>query len=142
MRATSRITMAAVLTSIALPLLGHGGGLDKNGCHTNRKTGDYHCHGSARQAPEPPSATARQTPAVTYLASPLPAIAPEERTLVRTAQVLLNALGYRPSLLGNLDARTRTAIEAFQSSRNEQPDGKVTAELLLQLAEAASLKCR
>jgi hypothetical protein len=22
----------------------HGGGLDKNGCHTNRKTGDYHCH--------------------------------------------------------------------------------------------------
>ncbi|HEY5850158.1 MAG TPA: excalibur calcium-binding domain-containing protein [Lysobacter sp.] len=22
----------------------HGGGLDKNGCHTNRKTGDHHCH--------------------------------------------------------------------------------------------------
>lgn len=22
----------------------HGGGLDKNGCHHNRKTGDYHCH--------------------------------------------------------------------------------------------------
>lgn len=22
----------------------HGGGLDANGCHTNRKTGDYHCH--------------------------------------------------------------------------------------------------
>ena len=22
----------------------HGGGLDKHGCHTNRKTGDYHCH--------------------------------------------------------------------------------------------------
>lgn len=24
--------------------LAHSGGLDKNGCHTNRKTGDYHCH--------------------------------------------------------------------------------------------------
>lgn len=23
----------------------HGGGTDASGCHTNRKTGDYHCHG-------------------------------------------------------------------------------------------------
>ncbi|WP_371136065.1 YHYH domain-containing protein [Devosia sp.] len=22
----------------------HGGGLNKDGCHNNRKTGDYHCH--------------------------------------------------------------------------------------------------
>lgn len=22
----------------------HGGGLDANGCHTKRKTGEYHCH--------------------------------------------------------------------------------------------------
>lgn len=22
----------------------HGGGLNKDGCHANRKTGDYHCH--------------------------------------------------------------------------------------------------
>lgn len=24
----------------------HGGGLNAEGCHTNRKTGDYHCHRS------------------------------------------------------------------------------------------------
>ena len=30
--------------------LAHGGGLNAEGCHHNRKTGDYHCHG-ARQAP-------------------------------------------------------------------------------------------
>ncbi|MEO8366217.1 MAG: excalibur calcium-binding domain-containing protein [Pseudoxanthomonas sp.] len=32
----------------------HGGGLDKQGCHHNRKTGEYHCHrgaGSPRPAP-------------------------------------------------------------------------------------------
>ena len=23
----------------------HGGGLNANGCHTNKKSGDYHCHG-------------------------------------------------------------------------------------------------
>lgn len=31
----------------------HGGGLNKDGCHKNRKTGDYHCHrGPARSAPK------------------------------------------------------------------------------------------
>lgn len=24
----------------------HSGGTDAQGCHTNRKTGDYHCHGA------------------------------------------------------------------------------------------------
>ena len=24
--------------------LGHSGGTDSSGCHTNSKTGDYHCH--------------------------------------------------------------------------------------------------
>jgi hypothetical protein len=33
---------AACLTSTLAH--GHGGGLDSDGCHTNRKTGDYHCH--------------------------------------------------------------------------------------------------
>lgn len=32
-------------------LLAHGGGHDKNGCHTNRKTGDYHCHRGGRTTP-------------------------------------------------------------------------------------------
>ena len=25
-------------------LMAHGGGLDKYGCHNNRKVGNYHCH--------------------------------------------------------------------------------------------------
>lgn len=38
-------TWTVVLAS-AMPLgvLAHGGGLNADGCHTNRKTGDYHCH--------------------------------------------------------------------------------------------------
>lgn len=27
---------------------GHGGGLNAEGCHDNRKTGDYHCHRGAK----------------------------------------------------------------------------------------------
>ncbi|HEY5803062.1 MAG TPA: excalibur calcium-binding domain-containing protein [Lysobacter sp.] len=30
----------------------HGGGLDKNGCHTNHKTGDRHCHRGTASPPE------------------------------------------------------------------------------------------
>ena len=29
----------------------HGGGLDRKGCHTNPKTGKYHCHRTQRSAP-------------------------------------------------------------------------------------------
>lgn len=33
-------------------LTAHPGGLNADGCHNNRKTGDYHCH---RQATSPPA---------------------------------------------------------------------------------------
>lgn len=35
------------------PALAHGGGLNAEGCHNNRKTGDYHCHGAKRATPPP-----------------------------------------------------------------------------------------
>jgi hypothetical protein len=37
--------IAGVLASLfATIALAHGGGLDKNGCHHDRKKGGYHCH--------------------------------------------------------------------------------------------------
>jgi hypothetical protein len=38
---------ALVLLGAAVPTLvqAHPGGLNAQGCHNNRKTGDYHCHG-------------------------------------------------------------------------------------------------
>lgn len=49
-RLLGRLLLAA---AVALPGLAyaHGGGLDANGCHMNRKTGDYHCHRSSYAAP-------------------------------------------------------------------------------------------
>ena len=41
MRSTVILALAFALPSGAGA---HSGGLDKNGCHTNRATGDYHCH--------------------------------------------------------------------------------------------------
>lgn len=37
----------------------HGGGLNAEGCHMNRKTGDYHCH---RAAASPPLARTAYAP--------------------------------------------------------------------------------
>jgi outer membrane biosynthesis protein TonB len=43
------IRMSALLALLAMPglALAHPGGLDKNGCHNDKKTGDYHCHKGA-----------------------------------------------------------------------------------------------
>ena len=60
------------------PVLAHGGGLNAEGCHNNRKTGDYHCHRAptAAVAPRPPAT------------SPAPARAKAEaRSNVRDGEV-------------------------------------------------------
>ena len=51
------MTRFAVFTAVFAVLLpaiasAHSGGLNSEGCHNNRKTGDYHCHrGGQRSAP-------------------------------------------------------------------------------------------
>lgn len=48
-----RSTLPWLLLALALPVqaIAHSGGLDRNGCHTNRKTGEYHCHGGSSAPP-------------------------------------------------------------------------------------------
>jgi hypothetical protein len=45
----------AVALALTCPLaaIAHGGGLNAEGCHTNRKTGDSHCHRAPVVAPRP-----------------------------------------------------------------------------------------
>jgi hypothetical protein len=40
----STIYAAALAVLLAGAAHAHGGGLNSEGCHNNRKTGDYHCH--------------------------------------------------------------------------------------------------
>lgn len=37
------VALAALVLTITAAAA-HGGGLDKNGCHHDRKRGGYHCH--------------------------------------------------------------------------------------------------
>lgn len=56
------LCLAALFTSAAATA--HGGGLNADGCHTNRKTGDYHCHRApARLAATQQAATSSDQPA-------------------------------------------------------------------------------
>jgi len=43
---------ALLVASLAQSAFPHSGGTNADGCHTNSKTGDYHCHGSKGPAPE------------------------------------------------------------------------------------------
>jgi hypothetical protein len=44
--------LALLSSQMPQPLAAHGGGLNAEGCHNNRKTGEYHCHrGSSLPTP-------------------------------------------------------------------------------------------
>jgi hypothetical protein len=49
---------ALVAAGLAGGAVAHPGGLNKDGCHNNRKTGDYHCH---RGSGPPPQSVRPQT---------------------------------------------------------------------------------
>ena len=44
MRRFAVVTLAFCLTCPAAPAFGHGGGLNRDGCHRETATGGYHCH--------------------------------------------------------------------------------------------------
>ena len=50
---------------LATPVLAHGGGLNRCGCHFNRKTGECHCHRNrgCGCTCQPKRCTKRKTPA-------------------------------------------------------------------------------
>lgn len=44
MTVAHRLLLGLALAAASQFAIAHGGGLDKNGCHHDRKTGTYHCH--------------------------------------------------------------------------------------------------
>ena len=134
---------------LAAVALAHGGGLDKNGCHTNKKTGEYHCHGTPAAAPPPaprgstPAASSGSTSQRNFISIDAPAgsAAITERQLVLSVQFLLKSLGYAlPKPDGALGAETVAAIRKFQQDDYLEVDGRATGQLLVRIAEEVSRK--
>jgi hypothetical protein len=62
MRRGAALVLIAFLVSAGGQARSHGGGLNAEGCHTNRATGDYHCHRAPRAA-QPTSPVQQLAPA-------------------------------------------------------------------------------
>lgn len=171
-------------------IFAHSGGTDSQGCHTNRKTGDHHCHKpksapsrepssdsssspSREPSPDSYSSPARE-PVIISISSPARESAPKpysgpERSfppkdllvalqthpppkppgdgfevvrpnpaqLIELAQTLLKGCKYDVSdRAGELGESTILAIRRFQTDRRQKAIGRVTPQLLLELAQA------
>jgi hypothetical protein len=71
LRAGRCAVAVVLLVSTLLPsaAAAHGGGLNAEGCHNNRKTGDYHCH-RAPSVQRPKQAAAMPEQAASSVARP------------------------------------------------------------------------
>lgn len=61
----------------------HGGGLDAQGCHTNRKTGDRHCH-RTKAPPSPPASAQANSATVPSEGTPTCHVGPRGGTYTIT----------------------------------------------------------
>lgn len=62
MRRPSFVALSALLVGVGVPVaptFAHPGGLNGEGCHNNRKAGDYHCHGGSSRGASKPSKAVR-----------------------------------------------------------------------------------
>lgn len=50
-----RLALLVLLLAASGVALAHPGGLNREGCHNDRKNGGYHCHGGRSAAPAVPS---------------------------------------------------------------------------------------
>ena len=106
---------------------GHGGGLNAEGCHNDRRNGGYHCHRSGYSPPPPSQSLYRATPAPSY-----------SRDTVIAAQTLLNHLGCDAGTPdGSAGATTGAAVDRFTSATG-RAGGTVDASLVRRLAEAVA----
>ena len=80
-----------------LEALTHGGGLDASGCHTNKKTGDYYCHGGAAPSSGGGSTGSGSGSKGTMYIAPAPAPAPR-----RSEPKLIAAVATGPTTLVSL----------------------------------------
>ena len=134
---------------LSAPLFAHGGGLDKNGCHTNHKTGDYHCHGGTTA----PSTPAYRAPASAPVASaPVSGLAPrgEMSSLgpfpgtdsCKAIETLLKALGYFQGVPDSKPDRA-SLDSAIRFRRDHQLTPSITpmdGPLLVRLSETVLVR--
>ena len=140
------IYSALVVVFVLSDLAAHSGRTNAQGCHNNRKTGGYHCHGGSKSsAPSTSSSTSSNSnynskstqPSSFYSSQPsAPPSAEyvaetEASYLIVQAQGLLKGLGfYDGKQDGTLNRETVSAVKAYQEFMLLPVDGLVTPEFV------------
>ncbi len=105
----------------------HGGGVDKQGCHTNGRTGEHHCHTANSNKSQP----ANNNTIVEIPASNSSSFVGGNNKLTIAIQKELVRLGYFPgNVMGYRDPKTIMAIKFFQQDIELEPTGEINQELL------------
>lgn len=127
MRNPNLLTSVFVLMTITTQAWPHGGGVDKEGCHTNGKTGEHHCH-SVKPAK---AKTSTKNNIVEVPASNSTSFVGGNNKLTIAIQKELVRLGYFPgNVMGYRDPKTIMAIKFFQQDIELEPTGDINQELL------------
>lgn len=63
-------TLVALTAAIPLSADAHSGRTNSEGCHNNRKTGGYHCHGGSSSSPSTSTGAESPSPAETVYTAP------------------------------------------------------------------------
>jgi len=107
--------------------VGHGGGVDNNGCHSDAKSGQRHCH-DRQSSPQSRPAQGGNITAPGRAATSFKATA---NSVTIAIQKELVRLGYFPgNTVGYADDRTIIAIKHFQQDIGLTPTGVRNQELL------------
>lgn len=107
----TRYMLILLIVLLAKNTMSHGGRTNASGCHNDRKSGGYHCHGNRSSYDSPvnlsyPSVNATQKRKNNVY----------DEVLIVKIQKNLNALGYLVGAEdGILGPRTVTAIKQFQA---------------------------
>jgi len=83
----TKLSTALFGTLLSTGVLAHGGGLNAEGCHNNRKTGDYHCHRAPTVAPAPVTPIAPQQLKASYPPPTQSAVTPTRTPSMPTCYV-------------------------------------------------------
>ncbi len=120
-------SVLVLLTGITTDAWSHGGGVDKQGCHTNGQTGEHHCH--VAQPAKPRKSTTNKI--IEIPASNTSSFVSGNNKLTIAIQKELVRLGYMPgNIVGIADPKTIMAIKFFQEDIKLEPTGKRNQELL------------
>ena len=118
----------------------HGGGLDSNGGHYNRKTGIYHCHRSYCGSQKSNFTLKRNYSSFGSGLNYTQRTRPSDK--VKTAQTVLQALGYYKGRIDGLNGSATTAAVREFSKDYQLSASIIDDRLILSLTQALSNQSR